>query len=142
MRSGSLKILLALLFAVSVPIVVQAQTEERFFCGACGKQAELKASYCFDCGRRLEKTALVSRLKQRLVKTDSLEKQVLFTEDEISVLVEHEVESRAKEMMRSGGLTRPSRPKRQMEKTLDFVAPIVAGLAAIYFLSKTLYQTH
>ena len=125
-----------------VPVAVQPQAEERLFCAACGRRVALTATFCFHCGFRLEKAAVASRLKDRVMRAYSLKEHVSFTCAEISALVEQEAQSRAMEFIRSGAIVRASAQKQQVEKTLDVVFPIIAGSAVIYFLSQALSRAH
>ncbi len=113
--------------------------QERLYCGECGKESELKATFCFNCGLRLDKTALVSRLKDRLARVDSVYQHISFTPGELYVLVEELAESKAKEMMRLGSMVRAPRQKTEVEKTLDLVFPIIMGTTAVYLLGQKLY---
>ena len=131
------RILLILLLSIGTPLYAQVQTEERLFCAVCGKQTVLKALFCPDCGHTLEKSALVSRLKDRLAKADSLGQPLFITATEISALVEDLAESNARRLGRLGN--RPAREKTDVEKTFDLVFPIVFGTATVYFLNQKLH---
>ncbi len=124
---------------IALPLVLLAQGDERLFCGACGKPNALFSSFCFHCGSRLDKSALIARLKARVATADSLDQQVTFSPAEVSLLIREESESRAREFIRSGAKLPPTRPKTQVEKTLDVVVPIIVGATAIFFLRQALY---
>ncbi len=119
-----------------LPLIALAQNDERLFCAQCGKQNELVFSFCYFCGSRLDKEALVSRLKARVTAAESLTERLTFTPTELTVLVHYEAEAKARELLRSGVKLQPSRPKTQVEKTLDVVAPILVGTTAIFLMRQ------
>lgn len=99
----------------------------------------LVSTFCFHCGSRLDKSALIARLKARVTTADSLGQHVTFTPVEISLLIHEEAEFKARELVRSGAKLPPTRPKTQAEKILDVAVPIVVGVTVIFFLRQALY---
>ncbi len=135
MRPLSIALLLAIL-----PMVLLANDDEKLFCAACGKQNSPAFIYCFHCGTRLDKSALLARLKVRVAAADSSNQQVMFAPAELKALVQAEAETKAQELVRRGAKLPPTRPKTDVEKTLDVVVPILVGTTALYFIGQTLYR--
>jgi hypothetical protein len=128
--------LLILTMFVITPFPATSQTQERIFCGICGNQNALLSTFCFHCGARLDKRALINRLRQRVGEADSLKRSLTLTAEEIQVFVQGELD-------RTTGFKthrleiRSTRPKTDVEKLLDVLAPAAIGLGALYLISVT-----
>jgi len=132
---------LAVLISLTVSLSFSqqhTQTEERLFCSVCAKQNEIRSSFCFQCGDRLDKSALLARLKIRAAAADSAKQSLVLTPAELSVLVQDEAELKAREMFSRGKASLPPRLKTDVEKTLDVVIPVIFGSVAVLLIMTVL----
>ena len=129
--------LLLLAFAVATfsPSSAISQTPERLFCAVCGSQNTLLSKFCLQCGTLLDKRALIDRLQQRLAEADSLNRPLTLTAAEVQVLVQTESERKAEALMKRQIEIRRNKPKTEVEKFLDVLAPVAIGAGALYFIS-------
>lgn len=129
--------LLLLAFAVATfsPSSSISQTPERLFCAECGNQNAILSKFCLRCGASLDKRALMNRLQQRLAEADSLNRPLTLTTAEIQVLIQAESDRKAEALMKHQLEIRRNRPKTEVEKFLDVLAPVAIGAGALYFIS-------
>lgn len=132
----SLRLLLLVFTAVVfLPLSLVSQTPERIFCAVCGSQNAILSKFCSQCGASLDKRALIDRLQQRLADADSLNRPLTLTAAEIQVLVQTESERKAEALMKRQIEIRRNKPRTEVVKFLDVLAPVAIGAGALYFIS-------
>ena len=120
---------------VSAVFCATAQESERLYCGACGEKNNIVSTYCFNCGTKLLKGALVKRLQSRLSAADSLEQWITLKPGEIKLLVQGEVDQKVEQAFDRRMQIRKDRDKTETERFLDYAAPVAIGLGALYMLT-------
>lgn len=128
-------LLLAFAVAMSFPPSLTSQTSEPLFCAVCGNQNAILSKFCFQCGSSLDKRALIDRLQQRLAEADSLDQPLTLTSAEIQVFIQAESDRKVEALMKRQIEVRRNRPKTEVEKFLDVLAPVAIGAGALYFIS-------
>ncbi len=128
--------LVLLAFAVTTfcPSSAISQTLERLFCAECGNQNVILSKFCSQCGTLLDKRALIDRLQQRLAEADSLDRPLTLTAAEIRVLMQSESD-RKSDLMKHQIELRRNKPRTEVEKLVDVLAPMAIGVGALYFIS-------
>ncbi len=112
-------------------VIAQSPVAERLFCGSCGEENRITASFCGVCGERLDTRAMTRRLLARLTQAERDSIPVTMTPDEIRVLARIEPEQQARTFERKSSPS-SSRPQTELDRILTLVAPVAIGVGALY----------
>lgn len=126
-------LLLLFVFAAIPGSSLLSQVQEQLYCGACGKSNDLAYTFCYHCGARLDKTAQIDNLRQKMALADSSNQPIVLTSSELQTLIQDEVVQYLK--TQKSNQTTPARPKTKTQEALEVAIPIAFGGIFLYWIS-------
>jgi hypothetical protein len=110
-----------------------SQAQKQLYCGACGKSNDLAYTFCYNCGARVEKTAQINNLRQKIALADSSNQPIVLTSSELQSLIQDEIVRYLK--TQKSNQTMPARPKTKTQEALEVAIPIAFGGIFLYWIS-------
>lgn len=130
-------LLASFVFLLNMPPLTSSP-EEKLFCGVCGQRNVLTSAFCFDCGTRLDRTALIARLEARIAASDSAARALNLTGEELAALIDARAEQKLQQLRMRGNTVRTA-PPSETEKVLNIVAPALVGIVALLMTAHLIF---
>ncbi|MBI3111253.1 MAG: zinc ribbon domain-containing protein [Ignavibacteriales bacterium] len=130
-------LLASFVFLLNIPSPASSP-DEKLFCGVCGQRNVLTAAYCFDCGTRLDRTALIARLETRIAASDSGIQSLRLTGEELAALIDARAEQKLLQLHKRGSAGRTT-PLTETEKVLNIIAPSLVGILALILTAHIIF---